>query len=86
MAALEVMQPEVSLKHARRPHEWSILQFGNSNTSIWMDYVMFEMKHGEPKKIADIYTRAVKTLERNLTHPFITEYSLMTAKSSSMIS
>lgn len=80
MAALELMQPTISLKHARRPYEMATLQFGNNNTSVWMDHIMFEMKHGDPKKVGEIHSRAVKTLERSLTHSFLTDYSLVIAK------
>ncbi|KAG7211944.1 hypothetical protein KM043_011153 [Ampulex compressa] len=84
MAALEVMQPEISLKNARRPHEMSTLQFGKSNTSVWIDYILFEMKYGEPTKIGDIHRRAVKTLEPVLTDAFISEYSLIKANPDSI--
>ncbi|XP_012267956.2 U3 small nucleolar RNA-associated protein 6 homolog [Athalia rosae] len=77
MAAIELMQPEISLKHARRPHEMATMQFGGSNTDVWMDYVMFELKVGDPKKVGEIHMRAVKTLEAPLADSFITEYSLI---------
>lgn len=77
MAALELMQPEVSLKNARRPHEMATLQFGNSNTDVWIDYIMFELKSGDPKKVGEIHMRAVKTLEPTLTDTFVAEFSLI---------
>lgn len=77
MAAIELMQPEISLKNARRPHEMATLQFGKSNTDVWMDYVMFELKVGDPKKVGEIHMRAVKTLEAALTDTFISEFSLI---------
>ncbi|XP_015518125.1 U3 small nucleolar RNA-associated protein 6 homolog [Neodiprion lecontei] len=81
MAAIEMMQPEVSLKHARRPHEMATLQFGKTNTDVWMDYIMFELKAGDPKKVGEIHVRAVKTLEAVLTDNFISEFSLIKTNS-----
>lgn len=84
MATLEYIQPKVSLKHARRPYEVTTQHFGTNNTSVWMDYINFEMKHGDPKKVGDIYERAVKMLDRNLTYSFIADYSLIIAKPDSI--
>ncbi|XP_070150082.1 U3 small nucleolar RNA-associated protein 6 homolog [Polyergus mexicanus] len=84
MATLEYIQPKVSLKHARRPYEVATQHFGTNNTSVWMDYINFEMKHGDPKKVGDIYERAVKMLDRNLTYSFIADYSLIVAKHDSI--
>lgn len=83
MAMLECLQPETSLKHMRLPHEMATQQFGKDNVSIWLDYIKFERNHGEPTKIGSIHTRAVKTLDRNLTSCFLEEYSLYAAKSDS---
>lgn len=79
MAALELMQPEISLKNARRPHEMSTVQFGKNNTKVWIDYIVFEMKYGDPKKVGEIHRRAVKTLDSALTDSFISEYTLIKA-------
>ncbi|XP_043248218.1 U3 small nucleolar RNA-associated protein 6 homolog [Colletes gigas] len=84
MTELELMQPEISLKRTRRCHEMSTLQFGRSNTSVWIDYVSFEMKHGDPKKVGELHRRAVKTLEPELTDSFISEYSLIKANPDSL--
>lgn len=80
MTAFELMQPEISLKHARRTYEMAMLQYGNNDTSVWMDYIMFELKHGDPKQIGDIHARAVKCLKHSLTHSFIADYSLLATK------
>ncbi|KOC63457.1 U3 small nucleolar RNA-associated protein 6 like protein [Habropoda laboriosa] len=79
MMELELMQPEVSIKHIRKCNEMSTLQFGKNNTSVWIHYITFEMKHGDPKKVGEIHRRAVKTLEPALTDSFISEYSLIKA-------
>lgn len=80
MAMLECLQPEASLKHIRLSHENATQQFGSDNISVWLDYIKFEMKHGEPKKTGSIHMRAVKTLNCNLTDSFIKEHSLFLAK------
>lgn len=77
MAALELVQPEISLQNARRPHEMATLQFGKENTDCWMEYITFELKYGDPTKISNIYNRAVKTLNSQLSDNFITEYALV---------
>lgn len=84
MAELELMQPEVVQKYARRPHEMAVLQFGQNNVRVWLDYIIFEMNHGDPKKIGEIHRRAVKTLEPALTDSFISEYTLLKANPDSM--
>ncbi|KZC08369.1 PREDICTED: U3 small nucleolar RNA-associated protein 6 homolog [Dufourea novaeangliae] len=84
MTELELMQPELSLKYIRKCQEMSTLQFGKTSTSIWIDYIKFEMKHGDPKKVGDLHRRAVKTLEPGLTDSFISEYSLIKANPDSL--
>ncbi|CAD1468129.1 unnamed protein product, partial [Heterotrigona itama] len=80
MIELELMQPEISLKRVRKCNEMSVLQFGKNNTSVWINYMTFEMKHGDPKKTGELHGRAVKTLEPVLTDSFISEFSLIKAK------
>ncbi|XP_066601747.1 U3 small nucleolar RNA-associated protein 6 homolog isoform X2 [Prorops nasuta] len=84
MAEIELMQPEISLNNARLPYEMSILQFGKINVNVWLDYIKFEMNHGDIEKPGKIHARAVKTLEPNLTESFISEYSLFKANFYSM--
>ncbi|KAI4494977.1 hypothetical protein M0804_001178 [Polistes exclamans] len=84
MADLELMQPEIVLKYARRPYEMATLQFGKTNPKVWIDYIIFEMKHGEAKKVGEIHMRAVKTLDAALTDTFITEYALIKANPDSI--
>lgn len=84
MAALELLQPEITLYHARKPHEMATSLFGKDNTDVWMKYITFEMKHGEISKVSSIYDRAVKTLKRKLSDDFMTEYSLIKAHPESL--
>ncbi|KMQ92686.1 u3 small nucleolar rna-associated protein 6-like protein [Lasius niger] len=80
MATLEYVQPEASVEHARHPYRMATQHFGTDDTSVWMDYIRFEMKHGDPKEVGKIYARAVKTLKGSLTNSFMMEYSLIAAK------
>ncbi|XP_032664948.1 U3 small nucleolar RNA-associated protein 6 homolog [Odontomachus brunneus] len=84
MVSLEVMQPEISLKHARRPHELATHLFGKNDKSVWMDYINFENKHGEPWKAGQIYERALKELDGSLTSSFIEDHVLIKINQSQM--
>lgn len=84
MAALELLQPEISVKDARKPHEMTTLQFGKENTDVWIEYITFEMKNGNATRISNIYERAVHTLKKNLADNFISEFSLIKANSGSL--
>lgn len=80
MAALEYVQPEPSIKHVRHPYSAATQCFGANNTSVWIDLIKFEMKHGEPERVGKVYMKAVKMLDSRLTNTFMTEYSLIAAK------
>ncbi|RLU26381.1 hypothetical protein DMN91_000175 [Ooceraea biroi] len=84
MAMLESVQPEISVKHARRPYEMAKECFGKSEKAVWLDSIKFEMKHGDPKNVCEIHAKAVKGLDPNLTYSFIADYSLLAAKPDSV--
>lgn len=84
MITLELVQPETVLKYVRRHYDRATLQFGTNNTSLWIDYIKYEMQHGDPKRVSEIYERAVKTLDGSLTYSFIKDYSLIAAKPDSI--
>lgn len=77
MASLEVMQPDVSITHARRPHELATHLFGKKDKSVWMDHIKFEWKYGEPWDGGRIYDRALKNLNGSLTSSFIEDFVSM---------
>ena len=77
MSELELLQPEISLRNARKPHEMATLQFGKENADTWTDFLTFEMKYGEPLRVANIHDRAVKTLKHTLVDNFLARYSLL---------
>ena len=85
MASLELLQPNISLRNARRPHEIATMLFGKSNTDVWIDYITFEMKHGDARKVTEIHARARQTLEPALSDVFISEYSLLKANPDSLL-
>lgn len=84
MIALELVQLDILPKYVRRPYENAILQFGKDNKSIWIDYIKYEMKHGDPKRTSYIYERAIRTLDRNLNYSFLAEYSKIMTKPDSI--
>lgn len=84
MIEIEIMQPKISLQHTRNVFELAIMQFGKVKMDLWMDYAIFEMKHGDPVKSSEIYTRAVKTLYAKLADKFISEYTLLKANPESI--
>lgn len=84
MASLELLQPEISLRNIRRPYELATLQFGKSNTDVWIDYITFEMKHGDPQKVTDIHRRAIMNLDPAASDVFVSEYTLLKANPESL--
>ncbi|OXU21679.1 hypothetical protein TSAR_004042 [Trichomalopsis sarcophagae] len=84
MVALELLQPEFSLRNARKPHEMMILQFGKESTDVWVEFITFELKHGEPSRVGTLYNRAITTLKPSMADNFITEYSLIKANPESL--
>lgn len=81
MIALEYVQPEISIKRMRHLYDMMTQQFGAKNVSIWIDYINFEMKHGDPKKIGEIYKRALNMLDNNLKSIFMNDHNLLLIKS-----
>lgn len=79
MIEIENMQSKISPQYTRNAYELAIMQFGKNRTDLWLDYTIFEMKHGDPLKAAEIHTRAVKTLYAKLTDKFIADYTLLKA-------
>lgn len=77
MAALEAVQPTLSLKNARRCYLMACLQFGYQSVDVWMDYVKFEQNYGDASKAKDIYWQALKSLEPSQVDTFISEFSLV---------
>jgi len=47
---------------------------------LWMDYVKFEMKRGDPKNVSNIYQRAVRELAPIQADIFISEFALQKSR------
>lgn len=77
MAEIELIQPDICKQNARRPHEMATSQFGKTNTEVWINFIEFEMKYGEPHKVSDIHRRAVKTLEATYSDSFISAFNII---------
>lgn len=43
---------------------------------VWMEYIKFEQKGGDAKRVSDIYIRAVRNLDPVYTDSFVSEFSL----------
>lgn len=80
MIKLDLLQPEIEAKNVREYYENATRQFGTNNTALWLEYIEFEKKYGDGKKIDNIYQRALRTLDRSLTYTFMADYSLITAR------
>ncbi|CAH1398068.1 unnamed protein product [Nezara viridula] len=76
MAKLEDAQPNINVNCARHVYETAVNQYGKSNTDVWLWYIKFEAKFGEPGRVSKIYDVAVKTLNSHLVDAFISEYLL----------
>ncbi|XP_054160096.1 U3 small nucleolar RNA-associated protein 6 homolog [Oppia nitens] len=57
-------------------HEEIVNNFGSNDATLWIDYVMFEMKYNA-NKVADIYYKAVKQLTPEESDKFIQNYSIL---------
>jgi len=44
---------------------------------VWMEYIKFEQKGGDAKRVSDIYMRAVRNLDPVYTDSFVAEFSLL---------
>lgn len=86
MADLEVNQSNICKDSARKPYDIATLQYGKTDVEIWLDYIVFEMKHGDPMKVSSIHRRAIKTLESSKIDSFVTQYSLLLADSENITS
>ncbi|KAL1129254.1 hypothetical protein AAG570_013783 [Ranatra chinensis] len=82
MLELEDMQPSPNLKHMRKCHQNTTMQFGAYNTDVWMAYVRFEQNLGDKGNVTDIYSKAIRSLKQPaLVDIFISEFSLCKAES-----
>ncbi|XP_008559011.1 U3 small nucleolar RNA-associated protein 6 homolog [Microplitis demolitor] len=84
MADIELIQPDICKQNARRPHEMATSQFGKTNTEVWINFIEFEIKFGDPSKVTDIHRRAVRTLETTHVDKFISAYNIIQTNANSI--
>lgn len=74
MAELENLLPEVDMARVVKCYELACEQFGRDHVSVWMEYIKFERQRGDPKKVKEVYRRALSSLHETLAHSFINEF------------
>ncbi|KAK8387313.1 hypothetical protein O3P69_018121 [Scylla paramamosain] len=70
MVELELAQVTVNAEAVREVFNISIQQQGSSNPGMWLAYVHFEKKHGNPLRAGGLLTRAEKELEAQKANVF----------------
>lgn len=63
MVELELAQDMVNAEAVREVFGVSLQQHGSTNPGLWLAYIQFEKKHGDPLKAGGLYTRAEKELQ-----------------------
>lgn len=63
----------------RKCYENAALQFGKTNTNVWIDYIKFERDFGEPKRMTLIFEKAKDCLTAEYVDDFIAEFTLLKA-------
>lgn len=77
MIELEGMQIKPDADALRKCHEMVSQMFGKDGPQIWIDFLKFERDDGEPKRISQVYQRAVNSLNVDLVGDFINQYNLI---------
>ncbi|MPC65169.1 hypothetical protein E2C01_059300 [Portunus trituberculatus] len=70
MVELELAQATMNAEAVREVFNISIQQQGSSNPGMWLAYVQFEKKHGDPLMAGGLLTRAEKELEPQQANVF----------------
>lgn len=65
------------LNAIRNVHKLACQQFGKDNSDVWVEYIKFELKSGDPRLVSDIYNNAKNTLNENLVSTFAAEFALL---------
>lgn len=76
MARLEEIQVVPNVNGWRKCHEMATQFFGKDNVNVWLELINFEKRHGDAKKISQLYQRAMANLDPALVGDFITAYNL----------
>ncbi|KAF6210324.1 hypothetical protein GE061_013428 [Apolygus lucorum] len=76
MIEMENYSPTTDVHKIRKCYRYMINQFGEDNADVWMEYIRFEMKEGDPNKVPELYATAKRTLKSSQAATFMTLYSL----------
>ncbi|KAK6636837.1 hypothetical protein RUM43_010500 [Polyplax serrata] len=77
MVKVETKQSDCDNKRVRRCFELATLYFGREDTSIWLDFINWEMKEGDAAKVHEIHSAAMKSLTPEKADEFMTEYNFI---------
>jgi len=82
MVQLEIASFDIDLAEVRRCFDYAIQLFGFKEVSIWIEYIRFERRYGNPLSTTNLYERAKATLKGDdLIQKFIQEHSLLQSNS-----
>lgn len=73
MLELEEAQPVPNLKAWRKSLEMATTYYGSDNISVWLKYILFETKYGDPILASQLSGKAMKVLKPNLVERFMVE-------------
>lgn len=76
MARMEQMQPQPNVVGWRKCHEMATQFFGKETVDTWLEFIKFEKSNGDPKRVSQLYQRAMSSLNPALVSTFITAYNL----------
>uniref|UniRef100_A0A6M2DFR0 Putative u3 small nucleolar rna-associated protein 6 n=1 Tax=Xenopsylla cheopis TaxID=163159 RepID=A0A6M2DFR0_XENCH len=70
MAFLESLQTEPDMKNWRDTHTNATYLFGKNNKDVWIDFIKFELEHGDASEIPAICAKAKENLNSSLLDIF----------------
>lgn len=76
MARMEAMQETASVSDWRKCHDMATQFFGKENVNVWLEMIKFEKSNGDPKKVSQLYLRAMNTLDKDLVSTFLEAFNL----------
>ncbi|XP_076346357.1 LOW QUALITY PROTEIN: U3 small nucleolar RNA-associated protein 6 homolog [Tachypleus tridentatus] len=79
MISIENAQLTPSVKHLRTYFEDAILDFGQIDVDLWIDYIRLELSHlkGKPENCGKVYWRAVKKLTPAKADDFVNQFTML---------
>lgn len=77
MAFLESLQSEPDFKNWRDSYSNAAYLFGKNNKDVWIDFIKFEMEHGDASQIPQICEKAKENLNPALLDIFQLDFNKM---------